>query len=62
MGSLQGIATMIGPSMFAGTFAYSIGAGLDWHIPGAAYVLAALLLVFSTALAAYTTRARAGAT
>jgi DHA1 family tetracycline resistance protein-like MFS transporter len=62
MGSLQGIAMMIGPSMFAGTFAYSIGAGLDWHLPGAAYVLAALLLVSSAALAAHTTRPRAEAT
>jgi MFS transporter, DHA1 family, tetracycline resistance protein len=56
MGSLLGIATMIGPSMFAGTFAYSIGAGAAWHFPGAAYALAAALLVASALLAAHTTR------
>jgi DHA1 family tetracycline resistance protein-like MFS transporter len=58
MGSLLGIATMIGPSMFAGAFAYAIGRGAGWHFPGAAYALAALLLAASALLAAYTTRHR----
>jgi DHA1 family tetracycline resistance protein-like MFS transporter len=58
MGSLQGIATMIGPAMFAAAFAYSIGAGRAWHFPGAAYALASLLLAFSGLLAAYATRQR----
>ena len=58
MGSLQGIATMIGPAMFAAAFAYSIGAGKAWHFPGAAYALASLLLALSALLAAFATRQR----
>jgi MFS transporter, DHA1 family, tetracycline resistance protein len=54
-GSLMGIATMIGPGLFAGIFAYSIGAGTRWHAPGAAFVLAALLLAAGALLAARTT-------
>ena len=58
MGSLQGIATMIGPVMFASIFAWSIGArGADWEFPGAAYTLAALLLVTSAFIVAKATRA-----
>jgi MFS transporter, DHA1 family, tetracycline resistance protein len=54
-GSIMGIATMIGPSLFAGTFAYFIGAGARWHVPGAAFMLAALLLAAGAVLAARTT-------
>ena len=56
MGSLQGIATMIGPVMFATIFAWSIEAGRQWHFPGAAYTLAALLLVASATIVAKATR------
>lgn len=56
MGSLQGIATMIGPVMFATIFAWSIEAGRQWHFPGAAYTLAALLLVASATIVARATR------
>jgi DHA1 family tetracycline resistance protein-like MFS transporter len=55
MGSVMGIATMIGPGLFAGTFAYFIGEGVRWHAPGAAFVLAAALLAAGAALAARTT-------
>ena len=54
-GSLMGIATMIGPGLFAGIFAYSIGAGTRWHAPGAAFVLASLLLAAAALLAVRTT-------
>jgi len=54
-GSLMGIATMIGPGLFAGIFAYSIGAGTRWHAPGAAFVLASLLLTAAALLAVRTT-------
>jgi DHA1 family tetracycline resistance protein-like MFS transporter len=54
-GSLMGIATMIGPGLFAGIFAHAIGAGARWHAPGAAFVLAALLLAAGALLAARTT-------
>jgi len=54
-GSVFGIATMIGPTMFAGTFAYFIGAGSSWHVPGAAFLLASVLLAAGAALAARVT-------
>jgi DHA1 family tetracycline resistance protein-like MFS transporter len=59
MGSLQGIATMIGPTLFASTFAWSISSGIGWHVPGAAYALAGALLLLSAGLAAHVTRVRA---
>lgn len=54
-GSVMGIATMIGPWLFAATFAYFIGGGTRWHLPGAAFMLAALLLALGAAVAARTT-------
>jgi DHA1 family tetracycline resistance protein-like MFS transporter len=54
-GSVMGIATMIGPGLFAATFAYFIGAGTRWHQPGAAFMLAALLLALGAVVAARTT-------
>ncbi|HEV1999918.1 MAG TPA: TCR/Tet family MFS transporter [Xanthobacteraceae bacterium] len=50
-GSVVGIAQLIGPTIFAGTFAYFIGAGRDWQLPGAAYLLAAVLYLAAGALA-----------
>lgn len=54
-GSIIGIATMIGPMMFAGTFAYFIGDNAPWHVPGAAYLLASLVLSAAALLAARVT-------
>jgi DHA1 family tetracycline resistance protein-like MFS transporter len=54
-GSVLGIATMIGPGLFAGTFAYFIGDGARLQLPGAAYLLAALLLAAGAVLAARVT-------
>ena len=50
-GSVMGVAMMIGPALFATTFAYFIGAGAPLHLPGAAYLLASLLLAAATVLA-----------
>ncbi len=50
-GAVMGVATMIGPAMFAGTFAWFIGEGAPLHLPGAAFLLAALLLAAGAALA-----------
>ena len=58
LGSLQGIATMIGPAVFAAAFAYSIGPGKSWHFPGAAYALASMLLARAAVIAAQATRSR----
>jgi len=51
--SLRGIAMIIGPQMFAGTFAYFISR--DHHMPGAPWYLASLLLAISLAIALYVT-------
>ncbi len=59
-GSVLGIATMIGPAMFAGTFAYFIGERSRWHVPGAAFLLASALLFAAALLAARVTRAVPG--
>jgi MFS transporter, DHA1 family, tetracycline resistance protein len=56
--SITGIANMVGPGLFALIFAYAIGAGRDWHLPGAPFLLAALLLALSALLAWRVTRAR----
>ncbi len=54
-GSVLGIAMLIGPGLFAGTFAYFIGEGVRWHVPGAAFLLAAAMLAASAALASRVT-------
>jgi DHA1 family tetracycline resistance protein-like MFS transporter len=58
-GSIMGIAMMIGPTVFAGVFAYFIGAGTRLHVPGAAYLLAGAMLLCGALLAARVT-ARSG--
>jgi DHA1 family tetracycline resistance protein-like MFS transporter len=42
---------MIGPILFTQTFATFIGAQRDWHLPGAPFLLSALLLASSLAVA-----------
>jgi DHA1 family tetracycline resistance protein-like MFS transporter len=48
--SVRGIAGLIGPGLFTLTFAGSIGAWRDWNLPGAAFLLAALLLIVAVAV------------
>ncbi len=57
--SIMGIANLLGPVLFAQTLAYSIGTGSGWHLPGAAFVLAALILAFAMAIG-WCTTARSG--
>jgi DHA1 family tetracycline resistance protein-like MFS transporter len=49
--SVLGIATLIGPLLFTQTFATFIGAHRDWHLPGAPFLLSAVLIVGSLAVA-----------
>ena len=56
--SIQGIANLAGPFVFTLTFAWSIGGGKDSQWPGAAFVLAAAMLVGAAAIAWSATRAR----
>jgi MFS transporter, DHA1 family, tetracycline resistance protein len=53
--SIVGIANLFGPGLFAQTFAISIGSS-GWHYPGAAFLLAALILALSVGLAWRATR------
>src|SRR6185436_9683076 len=57
--SLRGIAWMIGPWLFTEIFAVFVEPGRAWHLPGAPFLLAALLLAASAAIAGHVTRARA---
>jgi DHA1 family tetracycline resistance protein-like MFS transporter len=54
--SIQGIANLVAPVIFAQLFAYAIGAGRGWDLPGAPFLLAAVLLVAAAALAWRVTR------
>ena len=56
LSSIMGIAGLLGPGLFTLTFARFIGPALDWHLPGAPYLLAALLLLAAAAVAWRTTR------
>jgi DHA1 family tetracycline resistance protein-like MFS transporter len=49
--SLLGVANMLGPGLFTQAFATFIGAGVAWHLPGAAFLLAAVLLLIAAAVA-----------
>jgi MFS transporter, DHA1 family, tetracycline resistance protein len=49
--SVLGISTLIGPLLFTQTFAIFIGSQRDWHLPGAPFLLSAVLLVGSLAVA-----------
>ena len=53
-GALFGISAMIGPGLFTQSFAISIGPDAPWHLPGAPFLLAALLLVVAIAVAGRT--------
>jgi DHA1 family tetracycline resistance protein-like MFS transporter len=57
LSSLTGIAGLIGPGLFTFTFAYFISGAAPVLLPGAPFLLAALLLLASTALARRVTRA-----
>jgi MFS transporter, DHA1 family, tetracycline resistance protein len=49
--SLMGVANMLGPGLFTQVFALFIGAGSAWQLPGAAFLLAAGLLLVGVIVA-----------
>ena len=51
LSSLRGIAFMIGPVIFTTTFASFIGPRRDWHLLGAPYLLAAMVVTVSMIIA-----------
>ena len=56
--SIMGVANLVGPGLFAQILAFSI-ASERWHMPGAAFLLAALILGLSMMLAWWITARRA---
>jgi DHA1 family tetracycline resistance protein-like MFS transporter len=56
--SVTGIANLFGPALFTQTFAFAIGAGRDWQLPGAPFLIATLLLALAGILALWVTRTR----
>ena len=50
-GCTMGIAAMLGPTLFTRTFSHFIGPWAGWHLPGAPFLLAALLLGLAALLA-----------
>jgi MFS transporter, DHA1 family, tetracycline resistance protein len=53
---LSGIAGLIGPGLFTQAFALFIGAQASWHLPGAPFLLASVLLFVGMAIAWRATR------
>jgi MFS transporter, DHA1 family, tetracycline resistance protein len=49
--SIMGIAGMLGPKLFAFSFAYCIAPGRGWSLPGAPFFVAAAMLVLGLLLA-----------
>jgi DHA1 family tetracycline resistance protein-like MFS transporter len=56
--SVTGIANLFGPALFTQTFAFAIGAGRDWQVPGAPFLIATLLVALAGILAWWVTRTR----
>jgi DHA1 family tetracycline resistance protein-like MFS transporter len=51
LNSVRGIGMLVAPSLFTLTLAYFIGPGIGWHLPGAPWFLAAVLLLAALTLA-----------
>jgi len=54
--SITGISNLFGPSLYTLTFAFAIGAGRNLNLPGAPFLIAALLLAAAAIMAWLTTR------
>jgi MFS transporter, DHA1 family, tetracycline resistance protein len=54
--SVTGIANLFGPALFTLTFAFAIGGGPEFNLPGAPFLIAALLLVAAAFAAWLATR------
>ncbi len=48
---LRSVGTLLGPTIFTGTFAYSISSLHSWRVPSAAWYLAGAMLVVAAAVA-----------
>ena len=54
--SVTGIANLFGPGLFTLTFAFAIGGGRDFNLPGAPFLIAALLIAAAAVAAWLATR------
>lgn len=50
--SVQSVSQLVGPFLFTLTFAYFIGGGAPWVMPGAPFLLASALLLLALWIAA----------
>ncbi len=57
--SITGMANLFGPGLFTRAFAYAVGGGAAWHLPGLPFLIATLLLALAAMLAWRVTRAAA---
>lgn len=55
--SVQSVSQLVGPFLFTLTFSYFIGASAPWHLPGAPFLLAAVLMVVCVMIAMRTVAA-----
>jgi MFS transporter, DHA1 family, tetracycline resistance protein len=55
--SIAGVANLFGPGLFTQVFAFAIGGGQYWHLPGAPFLISSLLLVFAAVFSWRVTRA-----
>lgn len=55
--SVQSVSQLVGPFLFTLTFSYFIGASAPWHLPGAPFLLAAMLMVVCVMIAMRTVAA-----
>ena len=56
--SINGLTGLIGPILFTQSFAYFIGPTAAWHIPGAPFLLASILLSSAAVIAWRTTKGK----
>lgn len=50
LSTVQGVAAMLGPALFTQTFALAISSGAGLHLPGAPFVVSAVLLMLAALL------------
>jgi DHA1 family tetracycline resistance protein-like MFS transporter len=53
--SINGVTGMIGPGLFTQVFAFFVGPGAGWDVPGAPFLLASLFLITAGTIAWSTT-------
>jgi DHA1 family tetracycline resistance protein-like MFS transporter len=54
--SVTGIANLFGPGLFTLTFAFAIGGGREFNLPGAPFLIASFLLAAAAVAAWLATR------